>query len=98
MTYSGIDRSYIPSIGVDERMPVGVAGGLGAVRGTGFLQDAAHVIGDGVPADEELEPDIAVARARRDQPQDVDLAARQPVGRRAPGLRVGAERTRAGQQ
>src|SRR5665213_243761 len=65
---------------VDQRMAIGVAGGLGAVRRTGFAQNAADVVGDGMPADAELLADPAVAQPGGDEAQDLHLASRQIVG------------------
>src|SRR6185369_10248758 len=52
-------------------------GGLGSIGRVGLAQDAAHMVGDGVGADEQLERNLAVALARGDEAQNLGLALAQ---------------------
>ena len=57
-----------------QRVPDRERGGLGAIGRVGLAQDAAHMVGDGVRADEQLACDLTVALACRDEAQNLGLA------------------------
>src|SRR4051812_35562453 len=94
ITYTGmtpmLTAADVPDQGVSIRIP----GRLGPVGRTGLPQNGAHVVGHRVAADRQLEADLAVAAAQRDEAQDVDLAPRQVVGWRARPVEAAAEGAR----
>ncbi len=58
---------------------MGITGCFRSVRGAGFAQDAANVVGDRMAADAELVPDLPVAESGRDEAEDVDFPPRQII-------------------
>ena len=82
---SAAGRPAAPSAG-HWQMPHRERGRLGAVDRTGLSDDAAHVIGHRVRADEQGLRDLEFAAAHGHQAQYLDLAraqpGRQPLGRR----------------
>lgn len=57
---------------------------LGAVGRGGLDEDAAHVVGRGVGADEQPFADLPIGQAVGDQPEYVDLSLGQAVGQGRP--------------
>ena len=74
---------------LEEIMLVCVCGGLGPVGGVGLGEDVTYVSGDGVQRDKKLLADLAVAPARGDESQYLDLALRQAVWISGSGSRRG---------
>src|SRR3954470_21645006 len=69
-------------LGLRQAVAVGVGRRFGAIGATRLAEDAADVVRGGVLADEQRRADLAVAESLRDQAEDLDLAGRQPVGKR----------------
>ena len=73
---------------LEEIMLVCVRGGLRPVGGVGLREDVADMASDGVQRNKKLLADLAVAPARGDESQYLDLALRQAVWISGSGSRL----------
>ena len=82
------------SASAEQAVAAGDRGRLGAAGGAELAQDVGHVHRDGLGADEELAPDLAVGAALGDQGEDLGLARGQALAKVAGrGAGAGAVRT-----